>query len=281
MKLAASYYDIAVVDIKASKTLFHNKLYSQSVFYFQQSVEKANKAFAILTEIISEEEAKFDRDHNTNKIYKRIIDKQTNEIEQYLSAADNFPDLKKTKLHKIIQKSPKRNQADAFKKFIDGFHHETNLSPYDISYVIRQLNLLKIRKIRFQKKILEINKKNLPKLLFPFYDAIGNENAQRANNEIEEYLADEKQLLEMSKYQIIALNLSIQFSKIYFTLFFYALISLPHSKYSRYPYPENKIFPIQFYNLKLPLVKRLPVLIEHFENTLKLMRTVFPELKSR
>ena len=83
MKLSTSYYDIAVVDIKASKILFGNKLYSQSVFYFQQSVEKANKAFAILTEIISEEEAKFDRDHNTNKIYKRIIDKQTNEIEQY------------------------------------------------------------------------------------------------------------------------------------------------------------------------------------------------------
>ena len=196
-------------------------------------------------------------------------------------AADNCRNFRKTKLIKIIKKFQIESKHMLSKKFIDGFHHETNLSPYDISYVIRQLNLLKIRKIRFQKKLLEINKKNLPKLLFPFYDAIGNENALSAKNEIVEYLADEKQLLEMSKYQIIALNLSIQFSKIYLTLFFYALISLPHSKYSRYPYPDNKIFPIQFYNLKLPLVKKLPVLIEHFENTLKLMRTVFPELKSR
>lgn len=60
--------EIAKNDLEAAKCLYDKKLYSQAIFFFQQSVEKAVKSFGIAFKIINETEAK-DIGHKSVKFY--------------------------------------------------------------------------------------------------------------------------------------------------------------------------------------------------------------------
>jgi HEPN domain-containing protein len=42
-----SLLKIAKSDLRASKLLYKEKLYSQSIYFFQQSIEKSNKVLTI------------------------------------------------------------------------------------------------------------------------------------------------------------------------------------------------------------------------------------------
>jgi HEPN domain-containing protein len=46
MKMDEELLMIAKKDLQASRVLFDNRLYPQAIFFFQQSVEKANKSLA-------------------------------------------------------------------------------------------------------------------------------------------------------------------------------------------------------------------------------------------
>lgn len=56
MKMSIELRNIAELDLKAAKVLNEKELYPQSIFYFQQSVEKANKAFALITNQVEEKD---------------------------------------------------------------------------------------------------------------------------------------------------------------------------------------------------------------------------------
>jgi hypothetical protein len=52
VEIAFSFADIAKKDLRASKVLYEKRLYSQSIFQFQQSVEKAAKAVGLLLSLV-------------------------------------------------------------------------------------------------------------------------------------------------------------------------------------------------------------------------------------
>ncbi len=58
MKLSKTLLEIAKKDLEAAKCLYEKELYPQAIFYLQQSVEKAAKSFAIMTNMIKEDEVK-------------------------------------------------------------------------------------------------------------------------------------------------------------------------------------------------------------------------------
>jgi 3-methyladenine DNA glycosylase AlkD len=53
MKISESLFGIARKDLKAAKCLFESGYYPQAVFYLQQSVEKANKSWAVVCNLIT------------------------------------------------------------------------------------------------------------------------------------------------------------------------------------------------------------------------------------
>lgn len=48
------FMEISKMDLAAAKCLYKSGLYSQAVFYLQQSVEKAAKSFGLLTGTVKE-----------------------------------------------------------------------------------------------------------------------------------------------------------------------------------------------------------------------------------
>ena len=48
MNMKMELFAIAKMDLEASNVLYDNELYPQAIFYFQQSVEKANKALVLI-----------------------------------------------------------------------------------------------------------------------------------------------------------------------------------------------------------------------------------------
>jgi len=66
---------IAKSDLKASRELFKKRFYPQTVFLFQQSLEKTIKSFAISSEYFSKQEV-INFGHDIIKFYKTLIRNQ-------------------------------------------------------------------------------------------------------------------------------------------------------------------------------------------------------------
>jgi HEPN domain-containing protein len=63
---------IARKDLEASRILFREKLYSQAVFFLQQSVEKAAKAMGLREGWVSKEQLKHNIGHRAWKVFTEI-----------------------------------------------------------------------------------------------------------------------------------------------------------------------------------------------------------------
>lgn len=92
---------IAEEDLESSKILFENKKYPNSVFSFQQSVEKSTKAFFLLNGISKSRELK-DIGHFPSK--KHLEDVRTNREKAIglKKAIDNNPKLKEIPMIKKL-----------------------------------------------------------------------------------------------------------------------------------------------------------------------------------
>ena len=75
LKMYETMLKISESNLRASEILYMYNQYSESIFLFQQSVEKANKFFGCALNIISEDEMKSIGHDPT-----RIVDKSTNRI---------------------------------------------------------------------------------------------------------------------------------------------------------------------------------------------------------
>jgi hypothetical protein len=65
--------EIAREDINASNLLYINGLYSHSIFYLQQSIEKIIKHIGLTNEVIEVKDLQKEIRHKTEKIFKRIV----------------------------------------------------------------------------------------------------------------------------------------------------------------------------------------------------------------
>lgn len=93
MELIKEFLKIANKDLKSSKILYESLLYPQAMFYFSQSVEKANKAFALTTGNYTEQYIK-KISHDSTIIHQNAIIETKNRYQNLLRNLDELPDLK-------------------------------------------------------------------------------------------------------------------------------------------------------------------------------------------
>jgi len=131
--------EISFEDLKASKILYENKFYPQSVFYFQQSTEKAIKYLGLNANIIDKKDLLSDIGHKTLKIFKKAIKK----------SFDQFPFNKQFDVDKefqIIQDSIKRNDLKDTIPFIinqiNEFKAELPNLPFDYNKISNPNDLI-------------------------------------------------------------------------------------------------------------------------------------------
>lgn len=78
------WLDIAESDLYASKILYEKKQYRVSYFLFQQASEKANKAYALISNQFTE--TQFENiQHKQFKIHRNLIEVQKKKIDSLLS----------------------------------------------------------------------------------------------------------------------------------------------------------------------------------------------------
>lgn len=73
MKKTEELIAISKSDIKASKTLFEGGQYPQSLFYFQQSVEKSVKYIGLIMQCMTEEQMAKDIKHEPLKVFQKMF----------------------------------------------------------------------------------------------------------------------------------------------------------------------------------------------------------------
>lgn len=290
-----SLFEIAKQDLKAAKCLFDKGLYPQAVFYLQQSVEKANKSWAIMCNVIKEEEVKA-IGHDPFKVYVKLLKEQKDKLELSIERIKKFPKLQETKLFKNFdfEKYYKR-AADAL-TIVEKYYKVKGDSLRDIKFlgeefekilytnkeeiisIIEELKSLKLRDyysddVKISKKECTEIKRAIIEVLDVFY-YLNPKKVEKLREEVEELFTTN--LLE----EVIKVFLLIpmrDFIYVFQSLYYLSLLMLPHSIVTRYP--DNDYNPLTIYNKNLPLIQLFGDMVNIVEKTLFELGNLFIILK--
>lgn len=274
MKMSVELSNIATLDLQAAKVLHENELHPQSIFYFQQSVEKANKAFALITNQVEEKDLLKEIGHESINIYQKSIQHQIKRYEQLKENLKRIPELKKTKFLENFDINRNLRQLDLNLSEIYKIKKDKKELIYISQWEIRRI----LKEIKSANEELEKSKKKISnfkitdrvwnkmkKEMLELYDSLSKYNPlqiEEAKNNLQSN--DMKLLVEryikslIEPMSIIPLSIS---------LYYLAIVTLPHAIIARYP--QNGLTPVNIYTIKLPIVRMLPELINVQANVLK------------
>lgn len=240
-----SWIEIAIKDLEVSKILYEQKLYSQSFYHFQQAFEKGLKALAFIMKFYTKESDTKNTGHYTLEIFKSFFKEQK----------ENFSNIEKTKTN--------CNCFDEYNKTLNldinsMFPNKKEYYEYSSKYLDEILILFKgvdNTKIIFTENFKEqyINYMNYLINYIYQYNPVEAQNLYESVNKILEDDTDWKIFVENIKSHF---NYTIKSIPHINVLFFCNLISHNHNNISRYPGIDFN--PLKYYNLKRPIIKKLP-----------------------
>lgn len=282
--MSTELLNIAKSDLEASRVLYENQLYPQAIFYFQQSVEKANKSLALVTKQVTEKELYRNIGHEAIKIHEKAIKRQKDKYEQFNDHLKLFPELREVGFIKNFNIKREIRQFDFFLSYINKIRHDKNklihMSSWDISRLLKEMEKGKndIQKEMQNLSKFRMNDENLKqtnKNFFNLYNVALKYNpiyAEELKNDFEKL--DSKKLEKYIKnyYGLTYLGMSLSIS-----LYCLAIITIPHVSITRYP--ENDKTPLKIYTQRLPIVKKLPELINVHKNALNEFKILNKKLK--
>lgn len=222
-------------NLNASKLLFENRLYSESIFMLQQSIEKANKAIALMSNLISITDL-YNIKHNQLKILRKTLNNLN------LNSNDKVFDAVFAHIHPT--ESLVDEKEDIIKTISNLSLNELyNLSDERINQLLNKLDdsLTSFPEIFKTKENRDLI---LQKAL---------ENSNLTNESIQQI----KQLMsDDSGYKFNPDEIVIINAYIIFTLL--GLLTCPHAEQSRYPtfdeFGKNVICPTSVYNENYKLI---------------------------
>jgi HEPN domain-containing protein len=154
LKFLKSLLRISKADLKASKLLYENGFFIQSCFYYQQSIEKANKAFAIFGEFLDPTHSKA-AGHEHVELHKRAINKSLGKLKGPAAKSEEY-----IQFLDVVKQYLPINISDYKKKLNDSLHIKNELKGFSI-YNISDAelgNLLEgISQVNIEFEILSTN----------------------------------------------------------------------------------------------------------------------------
>lgn len=274
MEMSVELLSIAEMDLQASRVLYENGLYPQAVFYFQQSVEKANKVFALITNQVKEKELLKEVGHETINIYRKSLRHQKERYERLKDNFNKLPELKTIKIFKKLNIEKNLRQLDRFlsqiKKIKDGKKELIYISAWEIRRFLKEIESTKkdtekekqnITKFKITERAWNKEKKEILEQLniFAKYDPMQFEEAKNKLERADMRLLAEKLIKNLIEPMSIIIPLSV-------SLYYLAIVTLPHASITRYP--RNDLTPINIYTKNLPIVRKLPELFQVHTNVL-------------
>jgi HEPN domain-containing protein len=146
MNKAGIWIKLALSDLKASRLLYEQKQFRTSYFLFQQSTEKANKAFALKFGLAEEEDLK-GMGHNQFKLERRFAARKIEELNRvFIEPQEITPELEKK--HKDLKEG--LSALDSLRN-----QNLVNLSSTEINSLYEGITRLKIP---FKKRVPPVKK---------------------------------------------------------------------------------------------------------------------------
>lgn len=259
-------------DLDSTKILFENKKYSNSIFCFQQSVEKSAKSFFLLNEVLKSQELR----KIGHKPSKKHLEDVRNNLKKAISlreAIEKHPELKEVPM---IQKL---NLNDFESKAIEAEEIIKSVSEGEVVYsdnldfldqtISEMKNFLCSAEEFDANKLDDLTQEKLKNEWISNIKAFSKIKREKGSGISEQ---EEEEALNVSGEFLKHLALRQAKSMIYggtchsinSVLNFFIE---PHFKFLRYPDEKN---PLEYYTMKNPLVKRFGELIKIQERNLKI-----------
>lgn len=278
--LVNSLYNVSVNDLNASLILYNNQQYSQSVFFLQQSVEKATKSLSLHLNIIREDELTKKIGHNPPEIYKKLIKTVAKGVTDILNETNedqkkkNISSSTNADLDPFIETI--ENMKRELNRYIISFKEDYSLSEekfLDLLYQLasnnnQYLDLLSVidnylTEKQFKRHIGTVQLiSDIILFIWPL-DKTKKDEYKLTLSKTLESLHPLREILEPMLRALISL-----FSA-GILLFYLSLITTPHAMRARYPYPLDNITPERFYNPELPLIRDLDKLLYYADSAIE------------
>ncbi len=254
-----SFLKLAKGDLRSSKILYKEKLFPQSIYFFQQAVEKANKALVIYADFLTLSDAQ-KVSHNHSMLVRQVLRIQSAEIEGVIAAKDRVPNF-------LMLLKENNFDPDSYVKLLSKadeglswINFETKLENLTSNKLKEILNLIK----GATKELKEINKGKaflyfksflpdfLKKLQLTEVAASSGITDQDAMQELEmEKIAEIMAVIAVQAFEFAGAALSVHILGFVFD----RLVAKV-----RYPTITDRdlLDPTSQFNGRFPLVKRLP-----------------------
>lgn len=273
MRTDLIFLEIAKRDLEASKFLFGRKLYSHSIFYLQQAIEKATKSFGIWNKTITETDAKNAIGHKAWKVYSKIFNEMKDKVVNLEKRLEAFPKLKEVDLIKEIKINKLKNRLDEHQKMFpnENVAWKISFSGEELQNIV--IDIDKLRDELRREIIIEINEKeieNLKEKLYQLLDVFTEINpitVEETKKGLGKVITPQVIIDILKKLPISELIFC------YLSLFYLSLIFSPHAIRSRYP--QENFNPLEVYNEKMPLIQMLDSFIKIAEETLEKLNHVY------
>jgi hypothetical protein len=308
MKIHVVLLEIARNDLQAAEWLFRKKLYAQSVFYTEQSVEKALKSVGIWRGEITLEEAKEYR-HRPLRYYFRVFREIKNGLDALRKLSARYPafsgfllkvggpqmkreEIGFEELWNLLETYEKENkrkddrveEEKAFRiafskkrlcKYVVWWHtYEEWLSRYQKA--LRKVNPEDVRDSLRDESLrrVKVIAKMLPKLVAELSPEpkLAPVDIEKVKGEIKKQVTTRIaiQLVETEIFRI-----ELEFCLIN-SLLYLATVFYPHATRSRYP--DSGFNPLSIYTSRMPLIQMLGQLIRIAGKTLERIDRIYVEV---
>lgn len=275
MKMTNLLIKLSLSDLESSRILYDKRQYRTSYFFFQQAAEKANKAFGLFAEIITEEDL-FRIQHNQTKIYRKGLSKQVETTEQFLGAMKVFPHLENHEFIKQIDTNEYEKYLKGGLSYIDSLHNLdlVNIPANELNSFLRELRKLERAKQKLKKERIDVSAKDRESfkrhmlLLADMIGSFGTEQAKEEKAKFEAFLGDKKQSEKLVNI-LVRKGLPLKLDEIFIatTLWLCAIVTVRHSSLTRYPDDAGNN-PLDIYKKKLPIVSKQPQFMDFLEKAL-------------
>lgn len=250
---------IAKSDLKSAQILYSKRQYRNSLYNFQQAVEKANKAFVLNTNKINEESL-FDAKHDLFKLFRKIAVKEIEGLElQMKNLSEIEKDISKIGLLEKKQKSwsGSINNIDQFRNI-----NISNITINDLNSILKEFK----KSIFFSLDLPNVlNKKarGIVSNYLKWLEKIENKKALVAKRSFQEIIKDEESFKLSYKFIAGLIN------SMFVIYVFYACAIITHKQNTLTRYPNEDHNPLSIYTLKHPLIKKQPDFMKLFDKALK------------
>ena len=195
-ELPCNFLEIAQSDLRAAKCLFENCFYPQSLFFLQQSVEKATKAFSIKVGLLKNEKEIKSYSHKSSTIFIDCIKK-------VLNSSDQLDQLKNTFNNYSEGQLSKEDDEEAIKMIIiisiqEIKHSFDSSNILYLSIYLYLLSMLLTSKVNENTRYPDFTKNYLPSMNYN-KNSLLVKSFTELSNVIEEALDILKECLESSE----------------------------------------------------------------------------------